>query len=230
MAMNSAAAPQTSLPDASDDSSSADASVQRRNLFTLPGIALVVSAFVSALVSFAILLGLTPIEPVDQVVLGAVVINLVFVVGLVTLVFLELRMLLRARRRGKAAAKLHIRVVALFSIVAIVPAILVAIVASITLDVGLDRWFSLRTKSIVNSSLSVAEAYVLENARFLQGQTVSMANDLDNARSLYSLDRIGFTQFMTRQATGRGLLGAFLVRTDGSVILQADIRTERPFA
>lgn len=228
MAMNSAAAPQTSLPDASDDSSSTDASVQRRNLFTLPGIALVVSAFVSALVSFAILLGLTPIEPVDQVVLGAVVINLVFVVGLVTLVFLELRMLLRARRRGKAAAKLHIRVVALFSIVAIVPAILVAIVASITLDVGLDRWFSLRTKSIVNSSLSVAEAYVLENARFLQGQTVSMANDLDNARSLYSLDRIGFTQFMTRQATGRGLLGAFLVRTDGSVILQADIRTERP--
>jgi two-component system nitrogen regulation sensor histidine kinase NtrY len=50
----------------------------RRNLFTLPGIALVISAFVSALVSFAILLGLTPIEPVDEVVLGAVVINLIF--------------------------------------------------------------------------------------------------------------------------------------------------------
>ncbi len=118
--------------------------------------------------------------------------------------------------------------VGLFSIVAILPAILVAIVASITLDVGLDRWFSIRTKSIVNSSLSVAQAYVLENARFLQGQTVSMANDLDNARSLYSLDRVGFTQFMTRQATGRGLLGAFLVRQDGSVIVQADIETERP--
>ncbi|OCW58229.1 PAS domain-containing sensor histidine kinase [Hoeflea olei] len=202
--------------------------MQRRNLFTLPGIALVGSAFLSALVSFAILLGLTPIEPVDQVVLGAVVVNLVFVIGLVTLVLLELRTLLKARRRGKAAAKLHIRIVALFSIVAILPAILVAIVASITLDVGLDRWFSLRTKSIVNSSLSVAQAYVLENARFLQGQTVSMANDLDNARSLYTLDRIGFEQFMTRQAIGRGLLGAFLVREDGSVILQADIKTERP--
>ncbi len=201
---------------------------RRRNLFTLPGIALVVSAFLSALVSFAILLGLTPIEPVDQVVLGAVVINLIFVIGLVTLVFLEIRSLLKARKRGKAAAKLHIRVVGLFSIVAILPAILVAIVASITLDVGLDRWFSIRTKSIVNSSLSVAQAYVLENARFLQGQTVSMANDLDNARSLYSLDRVGFSQFMTRQATGRGLLGAFLVREDGSVIMQADIETERP--
>lgn len=201
---------------------------RRRNLFTLPGIALVITAFLSALISFAILLGLTPIEPVDQVVLGAVAINLVFVIGLVTLVFLEIRMLFRARRRGKAAAKLHIRIVALFSIVAILPAILVAIVASVTLDVGLDRWFSIRTKSIVNSSLSVAQAYVLENARFLQGQTVSMANDLDNARSLYTLDRVGFAQFMTRQAIGRGLLGAFLVRQDGSVVLQADIDTERP--
>jgi len=201
---------------------------RRRSRFTFPGIALVVSAFLSALVSFTILLGLTPIVPVDQVVLAAVVVNLVFVIGLVTLVFLEINKLLKARRRGKAAAKLHIRIVALFSIVAILPAILVAIVASITLDVGLDRWFSLRTKSIVNSSLSVAQAYVLENARFLQGQTVSMANDLDNARSLYTLDRVGFTQFVTRQATGRGLLGAFLVRQDGSVILQADIDTERP--
>ncbi|MCY0095018.1 sensor histidine kinase NtrY-like [Hoeflea ulvae] len=201
---------------------------QRRNLFTLPGIALVISAFLSALISFSILLGLTPIEPVDQVVYGAVVVNLFFVIGLVTLVVVEIYSLFKARRRGKAAAKLHIRIVALFSIVAIVPAILVAIVASITLDVGLDRWFSIRTKSIVNSSLSVAQAYVLENARFLQGQTVSMANDLDNARTLYSLDRVGFEQFMTRQAIGRGLLGAFLVREDGSTILQADIETERP--
>lgn len=228
MAIDTAAAPNHSGDNDARTAMALQNSEGRRNLFTLPGIALVLSAFVSALVSFAILLGLTPIEPVDQVVLAAVVVNLIFVIGLVTLVFLEIRMLLRARSRGKAAAKLHIRVVALFSIVAIVPAILVAIVASITLDVGLDRWFSLRTKSIVNSSLSVAEAYVLENARFLQGQTVSMANDLDNASSLFRLDRVGFTQFLTRQASGRGLLGAFLVREDGSVILQADIRTERP--
>ncbi len=200
----------------------------RENTLTVPGMALVGCALISALASFAILLGITPIEPVESVVLTAIIINLFFVVAMLALVFFEVRSLLKARTRGKAAARLHIRIVALFSIVAILPAILVAVVASVTLDVGLDRWFSIRTKSIVNSSLSVAEAYVLENARFLQGQTVSMANDLDNARSLYSLDRTGFINFMTRQAAGRGLLGAFLVRADGSVILQADIRTERP--
>ena len=52
----------------------------------------------------------------------------------------------------------------MFALVAAIPAILVAIVASITLDIGLDRWFEIRTKAIVSSSLSIAEAYVQENA------------------------------------------------------------------
>ena len=52
----------------------------------------------------------------------------------------------------------------MFSLVAAIPAIMVAIVASITLDIGLDRWFELRTKTIISSSLSIADAYVQENA------------------------------------------------------------------
>ena len=201
---------------------------EQRRQFALPGLLLVIGALISAVTSFVILMGLTPIAPENEVVTAAVIVNLGFVLGLLWTIGYEIRRVFQARRRGKAAARLHVRIIGLFSIVAIVPAILVAIVASITLDIGLDRWFSLRTRAIVDSSLSVAEAYVMENARYLQGQTVSMANDLDNARSLYSLDRNGFELLMTRQATGRGLLGAFLVRADGSVILQADIETERP--
>jgi two-component system, NtrC family, nitrogen regulation sensor histidine kinase NtrY len=201
---------------------------ERHRRRAVPGLLLVVGAVASAVTTFVILMGLTPIAPENDVVFFSVVINLGFVLGLIGLVAFEISRVLQARRRGKAAAKLHVRIIGLFSIVAIVPAILVAIIASITLDVGLDRWFSMRTKAIVDSSLSVAEAYVMENARYLQGQTVSMATDLDNARTLYSLDRAGFELLLTRQAIGRGLLGAFLIRPDGSTILQADIETERP--
>lgn len=199
-----------------------------RRILANPGLIVVVTALISAVGSFVILMGLTPIAPRNEVVMTAVIVNLVFVIALLGLIAYEIRRVFQARRRGKAAARLHVRIIGLFSIVAIVPAILVAIVASITLDIGLDRWFSMRTQSIVSSSLDVAEAYVMENARYLQGQTVSMANDLDNARQLYSLDRTGFQVLLTRQATGRGLLGAFLVRNDGTVILRADIETERP--
>lgn len=200
----------------------------RRASFAFPGLVLAGGALLCATLTLFILLGLTPIEPTSHVVITSVVINSFFVLGLIALIGREVARLLKARSRGRAAARLHIRIVVLFSIVAITPAILVAIFASITLNVGLDRWFSIRTQSIVSSSRNVAQAYMLENASYLQGQTVSMANDLERNRALFNLDRTGFGNLMTRQARGRGLLGAFLVRSDGSVIVQADIKTERP--
>ena len=102
---------------------------------------------------------------------------------LIGLIGRELRRIYVARRRGKAASRLHVRIVTMFSLVAAIPAIMVAVVASITLDIGLDRWFEIRTKTIISSSLSIADAYVQENARNLQGTTLSMAYDLDQARS-----------------------------------------------
>ncbi|MCJ8520569.1 two-component system nitrogen regulation sensor histidine kinase NtrY [Pseudorhizobium tarimense] len=200
----------------------------RRASFALPGLLLAGGALVCAILTLFVLVGLTPIAPTTQVVIASAILNGVFVVGLIYLIAREVLRLSKARRRGRAAARLHIRVVVLFSLVAITPAVLVAIFASITLSAGLDRWFSIRTQSIVRSSTDVAQAYMMENASYLQGQTVSMANDLERNRAMFYLDRTGFVDMMTRQARGRGMLGAFLVREDGQAIAQADISTERP--
>jgi two-component system nitrogen regulation sensor histidine kinase NtrY len=199
---------------------------ERRGISTTTGIAVAGGALVAAMATLAVLLGFTPIEPVDQIVVGSVVVNALFVIALLALVGYEIYRLIKARARGRAAARLHIRIVSLFSIVAITPAILVAVIASITLNVGLDRWFGQRTQEIVNSSINVARAYVRENASYLQGQTISMANDLDRNRQVYALDPNGFVEMMTRQAKGRGMLGAFIVNSDGVVQIKADIETE----
>ncbi len=201
---------------------------ERRASFALPGLVVAGGALACAVFTLPVLLGLTPIEPTSEVLIASAIVNSLFIVGLMFLIGREVTRLFKARTRGRAAARLHVRIVVLFSIVAITPAILVAIFASITLNVGLDRWFSLRTQSIVSSSMNVAQAYMLENASYLQGQTISMANDLERNRALYYLDRTGFVQLLTRQTKGRGMLGAFLVRQDGSAITQADIATDKP--
>ncbi len=200
----------------------------RRASFALPGLLLAGGALLCASLTLPILLGLTSIEPTSRVLVASAVVNSMFIVGLMFLIGREVMRLFKARNRGRAAARLHVRIVALFSIIAITPAILVAIFASITLNVGLDRWFSIRTQSIVSSSMNVAQAYMLESASYLQGQTISMANDLERNRALFYLDRQGFVDLMTRQAKGRGMLGAFLVREDGSSITQAEIDTDKP--
>ncbi|SUU89795.1 two-component system nitrogen regulation sensor histidine kinase NtrY [Aminobacter aminovorans] len=192
-----------------------------RRLLALPGVLAIAAALVSAAVSFAILIGVTPITPDSTTTLALIAINAVLVLILVGLIAFEIQRIVMARRRGKAASRLHVRIVTMFALVAALPALLVAVVASITLDIGLDRWFQIRTTTIVNSSLSIAEAYVQENARNLQSTTLSMANDLDNNRPLYGLDRSGFLDFMGRQAQLRALAHAALISADGSFVMSA---------
>jgi len=193
-----------------------------RRLLALPGIIAVVGAIVTAGLSFAILLGATPVVPDDAFTLATIiVVNAAFVLLMIGLISREVHRIVVARRHGKAASRLHVRIVAMFSVVAAIPAIIVAVIASITLNVGLDRWFEIRTKTIISSSLSIAEAYVRENARNLQGTTLSMAYDVDNARTLYNLDRTGFRDFLSQQAVGRALAHAALIRPDGSFIMSA---------
>ena len=120
-----------------------------RAILRSPGMFVVSGALITAFLSLFILLGLTPIKPTGKVVIALVATNSLFVLAMVFLIGREVSHLLKARRRGRAAAQLHIRIVALFSIVAITPAILVAIFATLTLNAGLDRWFALRTQSIV---------------------------------------------------------------------------------
>ena len=200
--------------------------VEGRRLWTISGIVTIIGALVVAGISFAILLGLTPVAPdvrATQVIIG---VNLVFVLLLVGLIGRETFRIIMARRRRKAASRLHVRIVTMFALVAAIPALVVAVIASVVLDIGLDRWFEIRTKTIVASSINLAEAYVEENARNLQGTSLSMAYDLDRARALYSLDRGGFNDLLTRQAIGRALIGASLVRADGTVIARAAVATD----
>ncbi|BDA84664.1 PAS domain-containing sensor histidine kinase [Aureimonas sp. SA4125] len=201
---------------------------ERRRFMLVPGVIAVASALVTGAISFVVLMGLTPIEPTETVVRIASVVNGAFVLGLCALIWREVLRMARARHQGKAASRLHVRIVVLFAIVAALPALLVAVVAGITLDLGLDRWFEIRTRAIVESSVSVARAYVNENARNLQGTTLSMAYDLDAQRRLYDLDRTGFQALLTEQARGRSLIGAQLLRETGDPVMRADVPVERP--
>jgi len=197
-----------------------------RRLLALPGIITVVLALVTASISFAILIGITPITPDRNVTLALVIVNVALIIFLILLICREIFRIVSARRSGKAASRLHVRIVALFSLIAAVPAIVVAIVASVTLNLGLDRWFDTNTRDIVSSSQSLTSAYIRETALNLQSTSFSMLQELDAQRTLYSLDRGGFIRYMTLQAGGRGLLGAFLVREGGDVIVKSETGVE----
>ena len=128
----------------------------------------------------------------------------------------------QARRRGRAAARLHVRIVALFSIIAAVPAVLVAVVASVTLDRGLDRLFSQQMQSMIENSLIVADAYVREQRQFVRADSIAIAIELARAKPMFDQSREQFHQFLAVQASIRGLPAVMLLDKDLNVIDQVD--------
>ncbi|WP_082733774.1 sensor histidine kinase NtrY-like [Polycladidibacter hongkongensis] len=184
------------------------------------GFLVVLLSLVSIVVSFVILMGLSPIQPTQDVVYTALAINSGFVLLLLGLILWEFHKLLKARRKGRAAARLHVRIVALFSIVAAVPAILVAVAATITLDQGLDRWFEKRTRQIISNAQSVAAAYVQEHGNILRSGLIAMAKDVNSNRNSYYYDPTRFDRFFETQTWIRGFLGAYILKRDGTVVMR----------
>jgi two-component system nitrogen regulation sensor histidine kinase NtrY len=174
----------------------------------------VVAALLSALVTFPVIANLTPISPTEGVVKSVLTANALTVIFLLTIICRELWLIMQARRRGRAAARLHVRIIALFSVIAAAPAILVAIVASVTLDRGLDTLFSTRTRAMMENSLAMANIYLSEQGQALQNQTLGFAADLARAKPLFDQDRERFRQFLSAQAKLRGLPAAEVI--DGS--------------
>src|SRR5215831_18610707 len=156
-------------------------------------------ALLSALATFLIFNSFTPIAPTNEVVIPILLVNGVAVLILVTLITREVWRVIQAQVRGQAGARLHVRIVGLFSVMAVVPAILLALVASITLDRGLDRWFSSRTRQVIENSLSVAQAYVREDAETVRGDIIAMAVDLARAKPMFESDRERFANTCARK-------------------------------
>src|SRR6202047_2922349 len=187
-------------------------------------------ALLSAFLTFVVLTGLTRIEPTRQVAVSFILMNGATILVLVGIIFREVWQVMQARRRGRAAARLHVQIVSLFSVMAVLPAVLVAIVANVTIDRGLDRLFSGPTRDVIQNSLIIARAYMQGHAQLIRGDILGMANDIAHARPLYDQDRQSFRELLTASAASRNLPGAMLIDKDRNVLETAQTGIHQTYA
>jgi two-component system, NtrC family, nitrogen regulation sensor histidine kinase NtrY len=187
-------------------------------------------ALLSAFLTFVVLTGLTRIEPTREVAVSFMLMNGATILVLVGIIVREVWQLTQARRRGRAAARLHVQIVSLFSVIAVLPAVLVAVVANVTIDRGLDRLFSGPTREVIQNSLIIARAYMQGHAQLIRGDIMGMANDIAHARPLYDQDRKSFRELLTANAASRNLPGAMLIDKDRNVLETAQTGIQLAFA
>ncbi len=171
---------------------------------------LVICGILTGFATFLVLTGLSPVSPTEDVVRWLLRVNLVMFVLMFLLVAYQLIMLLLNFRRGISGAGLHLRMIALFSCVAVVPAVLVAVFATVTLNRGLDNWFSQSTQSIVNTASAVAEDYLDNANQATKSDLANIAADLSQQSLLFRENRPVFVRRVARHAAIRNLAAAFV--------------------
>ena len=194
------------------------------------GPAAVAAALALSVFTFVVFAGFTPVIPTRPVVLAIFSGNALLILILLALIALETRKVISARRAGRAGARLHSRVVALFSLVAAVPALVTAVVATVSLERGLNPVFMEDIRSFIGKTTEATHLYRESQCRSLLRDAELTASDLSQSANLFQTDRSLFHDYLNSRAKFLNFSVAVIMKSSGEIEDRADDSDPRQIA
>ena len=183
-------------------------------------------ALAAALTAISVALGSSPnlsgaLGPASPLVLTFLGLGFLLLAALGALLAWRVLRLLGAQS-SDAGARLHLRFVALFSIAAVAPAVIVALFFGVLVTRGVDSWFNARVQSVVENSATVARSYVEEQKDYIGAHVAMMARQLDQAAPTLSDTPVAFGHFLEDMTADNGFSAAYLIDREGRVLARAE--------
>ena len=151
--------------------------------------------------------------------------DMVYVLVLAALVLRRVVQMVSDRRSQSAGSRLHLRLTGVFAIVALIPTVLVAVFGVLTVNIGLEGWFSDRVRSVVGASLEAAQAYEVEQSATLTQDAQGLAQILDGAHKQNPLADDGAMRpvLVAGQASiQRGLKEVYVITATGVLKIRGE--------
>jgi two-component system, NtrC family, nitrogen regulation sensor histidine kinase NtrY len=186
-------------------------------------IALAIPALGSGIATYLALTGAPPFGPHPGAVLSLLNLDLILLLALGAVIAKRLVEVWAERRRGLAGSRLQIRLVVLFSLIAVLPTIIVAAFSYLFFTFGIESWFSDRVRTALSESLAVAEAYLHEHQQAIRADVLAMANDLNRDAVKLALNPQHLEQVVSAQAALRGLTEAMVFDRGGHVLARSTL-------
>ena len=151
--------------------------------------------------------------------------DLIYVLLIVGVVLVRILYVLSERRSRLAGSKLHFRLAGVFTTMSLLPTITVAVFATVSINLGLEAWFSERVQSVVGTSLSAARSYANEQEIALAEDVRSLADDLEKFRKnkiFLEDDELRNELASLQLELQRGLKEAFILNGSGDIELRGE--------
>ncbi|WP_438957337.1 ATP-binding protein [Cognatiyoonia sp.] len=146
--------------------------------------------------------------------------DIIYVLLIAALVIQRVTRLAIARRNRSAGSQLHLRLTGAFVLLALIPTVLVAVFALLSINMGFEGWFSNRVSTVLGTSLDTAEAYKAEERNELERDGRALAAYLNNERSTnFFMDDGDVRQAIqiVQGQVNRGLTEVFFIDGAGTI-------------
>ncbi len=147
----------------------------------------------------------SPLGPNPAKVWNLLLVNLGLLLALAAVIGRRVIFLGKALKRGIVGSRLQRRVIGTFSLVVILPTLLVSIFSIFFFSLGIQAWFNERVKMAVAESLAVAEAYLSEHKENIRTEAMAMANDIAPAVGMAFSNPVEFNRLVSAQASVRSI-------------------------
>ncbi len=139
-------------------------------------------------------------------------VNLGLLLLLAVIISRKLLHLYLSRKRGRSGSRLLMKLVAMSSVIAIIPAIVVALSSSYYLNLGMKSWFDERVSRAVVESVAVADAYLKEHKEIVRADAAAMANEMNQPSFVFGKSSEEIEQYVHDEASNRLLAQAIVFR------------------
>jgi two-component system nitrogen regulation sensor histidine kinase NtrY len=181
-------------------------------------IALATAAGAAGIATYAALTGSSPFGTEPHTILILLNLDLVLFLLLASIVARRLVQVWIERRRGSVGSRLHTRLVMLFSVVAVTPAVIVSVFSAVFFTLGVQTWFSNQVRTALEASLAVAEAYLQEHQQTIRGDLLAMAQDINRSAPRLISNPELFERTVATQSRLRSLSEATVFDSSGRII------------
>ena len=135
------------------------------------------------------------------------------------LIIYETYKILGRRKRKKLGSEVNLKYILYFSSTILLPSIIIAVFSLILFNVGLQRYFDDKMKSIVNNSSELAKNYVEQTRNSIEADILLMVLDINNQSALYYENPKRFLNLLTSQRLLRRLDEVHLIDSSANIIM-----------
>ena len=147
--------------------------------------------------------------------------NLLLLAGILVFIGRRVALMFIERRKGLIGTRMHVRLMGVFSLVAVMPTVLVSVCAIFLINQGIEAWFSQRVTRALDGSLEVAQAYFREHGNRLLSEAEAIARDPALRTPGFLLDSEAVRPLLRQEQTERGLSEIALYSAGGELVAYA---------